>query len=142
MRATTTTTAAALAAVGLAIVAGACGADTVTTAPAITPGLAEVHVISAEVTPDRAGDAILTFAAHNAGAATDTLVAASCTCAEAAELVGDGSIEPQATGLFNEDGPHVVLRDLEGGLRVGDGVDVTLTFEQAGEVDLTAEIAR
>jgi copper(I)-binding protein len=138
-----TRTGAAAVLLALAIIAASCGGPApVTTAPASAPGLAEVHVISAEVTPGRAGNAILTFAAHNAGAETDTVVGASCTCSGDAELVGDGSIEPQATGLFNQDGPHVVLHDLERGLHVGDGVDVTLTFEQAGEIDLTAEIAR
>jgi copper(I)-binding protein len=100
-----------------------------------------VHVISAEVTPERGGDGLLTFAAHNAGPETDTLVGASCRCAEDAELVGVGSIDPQVTVIFNADGPHVELRSLEEGLRPGDGVDVTLTFEHAGEVEVKAEVA-
>lgn len=110
-------------------------------APPSSPAAQEVHVISVELTPS-GKRGILTFAAHNAGATTDTLVAASCTCATDAEVVGDATIESQRTTLFTADGPHVSLRDLDRRVDPGASVDVVLTFELAGDVPLTAEVVR
>jgi copper(I)-binding protein len=122
---------------GCVVALVACGGEP--SAPPSSPAAQEVHVISVELTPTEQ-QGILTFAAHNAGPTTDTLVAASCTCATDAEVVGDATIESQQTALFTADGPHVSFADLDRGVDPGASVDVVLTFELAGDVPLTAEV--
>jgi len=127
----------------LAVVAASCGGDgTAPYGPTTSPAAAEVHVLGAEIAPETGADAILAFAAHNAGAETDTLEAASCICAEGTTVEGDAAITPQETAIFNADGPHVVLEGVDRSVRPGDFVDVTLTFANAGDVAVTAEVVR
>jgi copper(I)-binding protein len=118
----------------------ACGgtSDPAATVPAAAP---EVHVLEATVAV-RGDGATLGFAAHNAGTATDDLVAASCACAERARTVGDTSIDSQQTVVFSAEGPHVRLAGLDPGLEPGGFTDVTLTFAEAGDVVVPAEIVR
>jgi copper(I)-binding protein len=122
----------------VAAVLGDCGGSSSSTSPADIP--AEVHVLSATVARVGGGDAILGFSAHNAGGATDTLVAASCSCADDASIVGPGSIDPEVTGMFGPNGDHVLLHGLHDDVRTGDFVDVTLTFANAGNVTTQAEV--
>ena len=109
------------------------------TAPPSSPAAPFVHVTAATVRPSLAGDAILSFAAHNAGAAPDTLEGADCRCAEEAEVDGDATIAPEQTALFTADGPHVSFTGFDGA--VGGFVNVTLTFANAGEQVVQAEVS-
>jgi copper(I)-binding protein len=130
----------AAAAVVMAFTMTACGG---TSEPSATvPGIApEVHVLEAIVAV-RGDKATLGFAAHNAGTGTDTLVAASCGCAERARTVGDTSIDSQETAVFSAEGPHVRLTGVDPGLEPGGFTDVTLTFAEAGDVVVPAEVVR
>jgi len=91
------------------------------------------------VRPSRGGDAILSFAAHNAGAAPDTLERADCRCADGAEVEGDATIAPEETASFTADGPHVTLTGFD--RAPGDVVNVTLTFANAGEQIVEADVS-
>lgn len=113
----------------------ACDAAIPPSSPSVAP---EVHVVSATLAPDGRGG-ILTFAAHNAGAETDTLTAAACSCDGPGRIVGDAAIQSQETALFAADGPHVEFRRLDLPA-AGSFVDVSLTFEHAGDVAVTAEV--
>jgi copper(I)-binding protein len=121
----------------LTVVAASCSRDTTITTPPVPP---VVHVVDAKLTLEGTHQAILGFAAHNAGGATDTLVAAACPCASSADIVGSASIDPEGTGLFGPNGPHVELHGLRGNVHAGGFVDVTLTFAQAGDVDTEAQV--
>ena len=123
-----------------ALLLWACASEPATT-PSPTPSSATaplVHVIDATVRLSGGGDAILSFAAHNAGAADDTLEQVTCRCADGAEIEGDATIGPEETALFTSKGPHVTLTGFDGA--VGDSVDVTLTFANAGREVVTAEV--
>lgn len=50
------------------------------------------------------------------------------------EVPADGSVELKPGGL------HIMLLDVKKTLAVGDTIEVTLTFENAGEVTVTAEV--
>jgi hypothetical protein len=50
------------------------------------------------------------------------------------EVPADGSVELKPGGL------HIMLLDVKKTLAVGDTIEVTLTFENAGEVTATAEV--
>jgi copper(I)-binding protein len=127
-----------VAALAVVLVGTGCGGSTSETPSAsVTP---EVHVVGATVTLGAKDQAILGFSAHNAGSTPDRLVAAVCACADAARLVGSGTIEPQVTGMFGPEGDHVILRGVHDDVRPGDFVQVTLTFDQAGETSTQAEV--
>jgi copper(I)-binding protein len=121
----------------VALLLAACSSEP--TAPPSPPAAPFVHVIDATVRPSRGGEAILSFAAHNAGAAPDTLERADCRCADDAEVDGDATIAPEQTALFTADGPHVTLAGFDGA--VGGSVNVTLTFANAGEQVVKADVA-
>jgi periplasmic copper chaperone A len=53
---------------------------------------------------------------------------------EAVEIPAGGSV------AFEPGGYHVMLLDLDAPLDVGDMLEVTLTFEAAGDVDVSAEV--
>ena len=125
------------AAVLLLVLVGACSSSTSTPPPAT--GAPVVHVIDASVRRHAGGEALLTFAAHNAGVLPDTITAVSCACARSADIVGDATIGPEQTALFGPHGPHVTLRGFDGA--PGDSVDVTLSFANAEDEVVTAEVA-
>ncbi|HYJ61538.1 MAG TPA: hypothetical protein VE032_08765 [Actinomycetota bacterium] len=127
----------AAAAVLLVALVGACSSSTPTPPPAT--GAPVVHVIEASVRRQGGGEALLTFVAHNAGALPDTLTAVSCACARSADIGGDATIGPEETVLFGPDGPHVTLSGFDGAS--GDAVDVTLSFANADDEVVTAEVA-
>ena len=120
----------------VALLLAACSSEP--SAPPTSPPAPFVHVIEATVRPSRGGDAILSFAAHNAGAAPDTLERADCRCAEDTEVEGDATIAPEQTAVFTADGPHVTFTGFDGD--VGGFVNVTLTFANAGEQVVKAEV--
>lgn len=127
--------------VALTVILAACASPAPPAAPsAPTSGPPVVHVIDATVRLGAGGDAILALAAHNAGAVPDTLVDAACRCAKKVEVTGDATIDPEQTALFTADGPHVTFTGFEDA--PGDVVDVTLTFENAGDQVVTAEVAQ
>lgn len=122
--------------------ATSCGGGTaLPSTPDLLPTTPEVHVLAATIVPTTDGDAIVSFSAHNAGAEPDTLIDASCVCAESAQIVGGGEIGAQETGLFGPNGDHVLLRGFDEGLAPGDFADVTLVFANAEEVITPAEVA-
>jgi copper(I)-binding protein len=122
----------------VALLLAACSSEP--SAPPTSPPAPFVHVIEATVRPSRGGDAILSFAAHNAGAAPDTLERADCRCAEDTEVAGDVTIAPEQTAAFTADGPHVTFTGFDG--EIGDVVKVTLTFANAGEQVVDADVTR
>jgi copper(I)-binding protein len=127
---------------GALLALAACSGETSKQLTSVASPPAEVHVIAATITVGKGGDAILGFAAHNAGYTADRLVGAACTCAERAEIVGPSEIEPEETGLFGPTGDHVILHGMDPGVSVGDFVDVVVTFELAGDVATQAEVVR
>ena len=52
---------------------------------------------------------------------------------------GDATIAPEQTALFTADGPHVSFTGFDGA--VGGFVNVTLTFANAGEQVVKAEVS-
>ena len=101
---------------------------------------------------DRAGAAYMTI--HNNGSEADRLLSASTDAAGTVELHEttevDGmmqmspvaAIEVPAGGQAElaPGGFHVMLIDLTRELKAGDQVELTLTFEKAGEITVTAEV--
>lgn len=132
----------------LLLVASACGAGGSEQAPT---GLAdlppEVHVLAATVTPEGRHGAVLAFAAHNAGAETDTLTGLVCSCGGTATILEGGTqqvdgidIAPDENHLFGPNADFVRLRGVTIPLRAGNFVSLTLTFANAGEVRTDAEV--
>lgn len=94
------------------------------------------------------------FTVSNAGDAADALVAVAVEVAQRAEIHetvmegGEaqmqpvGSVEIPAGGemAFEPGGYHVMLFDLVEPLVEGDTISLTLTFEEAGEVQVDAEV--
>jgi copper(I)-binding protein len=101
---------------------------------------------------DRAGAAYMII--HNSGSEADRLLGASTDAAATVELhettEADGmmqmapvaAIEVPAGGqaALAPGGFHVMLIDLTRELRAGDQVTLTLTFEKAGPIEVTAEV--
>lgn len=102
-------------------------------------------------TPDRGA---VYFMVENAGEEADRLVAASSDAAPTVQVhettMVDGTaqmgevegVDVPAGGsvTFEPGGYHVMLMDITEPLEVGSTIDVTLTFEGAGDIDVTAEI--
>jgi copper(I)-binding protein len=94
------------------------------------------------------------FMVENAGAEADRLVSAASDAAGVVQVhettVVDGTaqmgevegvdIPAGGTVTFEPGGYHVMLMEIPEPLEVGAQIDVTLTFEQAGDVDVSAEI--
>ncbi len=101
-------------------------------------------------TPPKAASAGGYLTIVNAGKEPDRLIAASSPVAGKAELHqmamknGVMTMRPVAGGIaipqggkvsLDPDGLHIMFIDLKEGLKVGDKVPVTLTFEKAGKMD-------
>lgn len=93
---------------------------------------------------------------ENTGAAPDKLVAASTPAAAKAELhthlmegnvarmrpVDAIEVSPGSATVLRPGGLHIMLMGLKAPLKDGDSVALTLTFENAGKVDLTVPVQR
>lgn len=101
---------------------------------------------------ERAGAAYMVL--HNGSGETDRLVSATTPAAAVVEIhettMVDGmmgmapvaAVEVPAGGQtdLKPGGYHIMLIDLTQELNVGDTIELTLTFEKAGEVKVTAEV--
>jgi copper(I)-binding protein len=103
---------------------------------------------------DAGDDADLRLAIVNTGQEDDTLVGIEGDGFAEVEIDGGGAtgvstgagsgelpIPADSTVYLGEDGVSVTLTDLEEPLTVGQYLDLTLTFENAGEVDLQVSVA-
>ncbi len=125
------------------------------------PGFADeggirVDQVWARATPASAKTGAIYFSVTNSGAATDRLVAASTPVAEKAELhemtmkndimemrpVPALAIEPGKSVILEPDGYHLMLIGLKAPLKEGDKLPLTLTFEHAGNQQVTVTVAK
>ncbi|WP_346621506.1 copper chaperone PCu(A)C [Blastococcus montanus] len=101
-------------------------------------------------TYDAGDDAELLMAVANAGTEDDTLIDISGDGFGDAEIegtsgsaAGSGGLEiPGRDRVFvgAEDGPTIMLTDLDRSLSTGEGIELTLTFQEAGEVTVLATV--
>ncbi len=102
---------------------------------------------------DRAGAAYMVV--ENTGEEGDVLLGAASPAAATVEVHetiegGDGTMSMQPIGSLDiaagetvrlePGGYHIMLIELTGELVVGDTIEITLTFETAGEVKVSAEV--
>lgn len=136
----------------LAVAACGSGSSASPTAPAGGP----LTVKDAWARPAAAGaDTAVYFTIVNGKVDADTLTGVSTTAAQSASLhetmaQGSGmtgmqpvtsvSIPGGGTVQFAPGGYHVMLTGLKQALNVGDQVQITLTFTQAGSVPVTATV--
>jgi copper(I)-binding protein len=136
----------------LALVAAACGSDDGTASGETGMNEDTIHVADAwaRSPSDDVGAVYLT--AHNGAETTDRLIAVSTPAAGRAEIhetvMKDGQMQmspveaveigPDQEVVFEPGGYHVMLFDLTAPLEVGDTIDVTLTFENAGDIQVEA----
>jgi len=127
---------------------------------AISPALADdsikVSEVWARATPASAKAGAIYLTASNSGTAADRLVSASTPAADKTELhetVMDNGVMkmrpvkslPIAAGkslVLKPGGYHVMLTGLKAPLKEGDSVPLTLTFEKAGTMQVTAKVAK
>lgn len=113
----------------------------------------EIHDAHARIMPGaKVGAAYLRIA--NAGKEADRLVAVSTPVAGKAELHSvtddngvmkmrpvDGiAVKPGQTVELKPGGLHIMLMDVQGGLKPGDTFALTLTFEKAGAKSVSASV--
>ena len=128
---------------------------TLAAGPALAGSQIEViHPWARPTIPNRPGAVYLGI--HNTGDTADRLVGARAARAEAAELhkseEKDGAmtmspveaIEIPAGGMaqLGPGGFHLMLFGLEAPLKPGETLDLTLVFQQAGEVSVGVPVAR
>ena len=86
---------------------------------------------------------------HNNGAMPDKLIAVKSEKIGKAEIHGDSKkldlitpivLPPKSTLTLAPGGPYVALLDIKKHLEVGWGLEMTLVFEKAGEVEIDAAI--
>lgn len=148
----------ALAALLLAFAAASCGAPQDTTEQAAPAPAAGVEVRDAWAAPTPGGVAVsagyLTIA--NGGAEADALIGASSPRAghvEIHEMVMEGDvmrmrplprldIPAGGEASLAPGGAHLMFMDVIAPFAEGESVDVTLTFERAGDVALTLPVRR
>jgi copper(I)-binding protein len=102
---------------------------------------------------DRAGAAYLVIT--NGGEEDDVLLGASSPAAATVEVhettmdsdgamvmqpVGSVAIPAGETVRLEPGGYHIMLIELTGELTVGDEIEITLSFERAGEITVSAEV--
>ncbi len=106
----------------------------------------------ARITPTGSGGAFLVI--HNHAGEADRLVAVGTPVARKAELhitemeegvmrmrhVDAVDVPAGETTALKPGGPHIMLFGVPGGLKAGDTIDITLSFERAGDVTVSAEI--
>ena len=123
--------------------------------PALAGAAIEVvHPWARPTIPDRPG--AVYFGVHNPGEAPDRLIGASTPRAGTVEMhkseERDGvmtmtpveAVEIPAGGMahFGPGGLHLMLFDIDPPLQAGETIDVTLEFEQAGEVAMQVPVTR
>ncbi|MHB1218489.1 MAG: copper chaperone PCu(A)C [Alphaproteobacteria bacterium] len=116
-------------------------------------GAIEIHDAHARIMPGaKMGAAYLRIT--NASKETDRLVAVSTPVAGKAELhsvtddngvmkmrpVDGVAVKPGQTVELKPGGLHIMLTDVQGGLKPGDTVPLTLTFEKAGAKSVSASV--
>jgi copper(I)-binding protein len=116
-----------------------------------TGGMAQVGAITVREatleyptggTYDSGDDADLMLAIINEGDKSDTLTGVEGKGFSDAEISGDEIEIPAGGAVFvGEDDTSVTLTDLDDSLTTGQFLDVTLTFEDAGEVTLPVTVA-
>jgi copper(I)-binding protein len=132
--------------VGAALLLAAC-------APAATGGLSVSDAWARTSTMmERAGAAYMVI--HNSGSEADRLLGASTDAAATVELhessEADGMMQMAPVAAIDvpaggqaelaPGGFHVMLIDLTRALNAGDTLTLTLTFEKAGTMEVTAEV--
>lgn len=128
-------------AVYMVITAGAEGDSLVkASVPSDVAGTVELHeTVAADGAESMEGDSMesTTTAMSGDSMATETTMGGgmmSMQPVEAIEVPADGSVALEPGGF------HIMLLDVKKVLAVGDTIEVTLTFEKAGEVQATAEV--
>ncbi len=123
--------------------------------PALTGDALRVENAWARPSPMAAGNGAVYLVIVNPTDQADRLVAADSSAAENVELhetVNDGGVmrmEPRPEGFpvdpksiveLKPGGKHIMLLGLKAPLEVGQEIQVTLTFEKAGEISVTAPV--
>ena len=123
--------------------------------PALTGDALRVENAWARPSPMTAGNGAVYLTIVNPTDQADRLVAADSPAAENVELhetVNDGGVmrmeprpegfpvEPKSIVELKPGGKHVMLLGLKEPLEVGQEIQVTLTFEKAGEITVTAPV--
>lgn len=115
-----------------------------------------VDKIWARATPGHAQTGAAYLSVTNNGAAPDWLVGASSPVAEKAELheskiengvmqmrpKGPVTLKPGETLMLKPGGNHIMLMGLKQPLKEGDSFPLTLTFEKAGALQVTAKVMK
>jgi copper(I)-binding protein len=117
------------------------------------PARISVSQAWARATPPGADVGAIYLTIENTGGDTDRLVAVTSPAAGSAMVhqtisengvstmrAADGSIAPGTKLDMKPGGSHIMLMGLKGPLKEGETVDVTLTFEKAGEVKAAAKV--
>jgi periplasmic copper chaperone A len=139
----------------VALTAVACGSSTAS-ASATTPAGGPLIVRDAWARAAAAGaDTAVYFTITNGKVAADALLSAATDAAQSAgvhqtmtdasgmtgmQMVPSVPIPGGGTVAFAPGGYHVMLTGLKADLKAGDQVKVTLTFQNAGVVTVTAEV--
>ncbi len=124
-------------------------------AAAQTPSIEADHVW-ARATPGGAKTAAIYMTLVNKGSADDRLVSVSTPVAGVAELhtsttengmmrmrpVEALDVTPGTPAVLKPGGYHVMLMELKGPLVTGQSFAVSLTFEKAGRIDVTATVEK
>lgn len=137
------------------VVAGALILASLAGAAAQAPTVEADHVW-ARATPGGAKTAVVYMTLVNKGTADDRLVSVSTPAAGLAEVhttitdngvmrmrpAGPLEVKPGASVVLKPGGYHVMLMDLKGPLVAGQSFALTLTFEKAGKLDVTAVVQK
>ncbi len=140
----------------VALVAAACGSGTSTNASPTTAAGGPLTISGAWVRAAASGaDTAMYFTIINGRVAADTLLSAATDAAASAGLHQTTTDASGMTGMqmmptvpipgggtvqFAPGGYHVMLTGLKQELKAGDRVTVTLTFQNAGVVTVSAEV--
>lgn len=116
----------------------------------------EADHVWARATPGGAKTAAIYMTLVNKGAADDRLVSVSTPVAGMAEVhttttengvmrmrpAGPLDLKPGASLVLKPGGYHVMLMDLKGPLIAGQSIPLSLTFEKAGKLDVSAVVQK
>jgi hypothetical protein len=142
-----------LAALSMITLMGACGENATTSEPAESGG--DIRVTDAWARSPVQDKAAVYFVITNEGSGADRLVGANTPDVDAAvslheTVMQNGTAEMQPvegidiaageTITLEPGGYHVMLENLTAPLEVGSTINVVLTFEQAGDVQVEAEV--
>lgn len=138
----------------VALPLAACSSDSGSSGSGAHSGKLEVHDATVAVPPNPS-QAAVRFMVDNGTAKDDKLVAVSTPVADRAEVhkssvdaegrstmdaVPSLDIPAGSSVTFETGGLHVMLTGLTKDLKVGDTVPLKLTFEEAGQVDVTVDV--